>query len=390
MITVEKPGSPSEMLEYLDTLNDFRKKPGSPEEMLKHFGTKGMKWGVRKARETSSDVSSGVKSLKGKNKARKERNIKENIAKAEDAQKQIDIIKANPSKSFFVQHHRNNKVKELEEYKAQRLENADDIREGRLTDRQKKILIGVGVTAAVLTAYGAYKVVDSGMLNQIQTKDIPFKTKKSLTYKMSPDTIMEKVVEPINPGYGGAEGMGAHARSVMNCRRCTFAYEMRRRGNDVHATKSLTATGQTVAGVMRATDPDSNVNTSAVSVLAKMATGQGEVAKAMKKSRGLGDKIEIPDDPAARARNIYNAIKKQGDGARGELGVEWRTGGAHSMAWEVIKGKPVVFDTQTRMLFEHADDFEVFMAGNVKNAGITRLDNIELNEDFLKRWVKNV
>lgn len=38
-------------------------KPGSPEEVLAHFGAKGMKWGVRKSRQTSKQAG-GVKAGK--------------------------------------------------------------------------------------------------------------------------------------------------------------------------------------------------------------------------------------------------------------------------------------------------------------------------------------
>lgn len=392
MISVVKPGSPTEILEDLYPLDDFRRKPGSPEDVLTHVGVKGMKWGVRKAKETSADISSGVKSLKVKNQARKESNAKEHVAKAAIAQKRINDIKANPSRNLFVQSHRDNKVKELEIYRDQRLKDAKDIRADRLTDHQKKVLIGVGVAGVVIAAYGTYKVVDYGIVNQFKTRDIPFKRNEKLTGKMSADRIMKDVVEPINPDYGGSAGMGAHFRSMMNCRRCTLNYEMRRRGMDVQATKTMTASGQTVAGLMRATDPNSNINTSGVSVLGKWASRRGKVAEAMKTSHGLGEKIDLNYETTGlknKAENIFEAISKQPEGARGELGLGWRSGGAHSMAWEVINGKAHVFDTQTRTRYD-VRDFQAMISENVKDAGITRLDNAPLNEGFLRRWAKNV
>lgn len=46
-----------------------------------------------------------------------------------------------------------------------------------------------------------------------------------------------------HPEYGNSLG------SFMNCRRCTFAYELSRRGYDVQATKTLIGTGQDANGM---------------------------------------------------------------------------------------------------------------------------------------------
>ena len=53
----------------------------------------------------------------------------------------------------------------------------------------------------------------------------------------------------------------------MNCRRCTMAYEMRRRGYDVTATGSTMATGQHGTGMRKA----ANTNTK------KMDFGENQI-----------------------------------------------------------------------------------------------------------------
>lgn len=58
------------------------------------------------------------------------------------------------------------------------------------------------------------------------------------------------------------------------------------------------------------------------------------------------------------------------------------------MAWEIVGGKPVIFDTQVRRKYTSLEDIEK-LGNNIAEAGFTRLDNKELNEDFLRRWVKN-
>jgi len=36
---------------------DYKTKPGSPEEVLEHFGTRGMKWGVRRSQHSMNKAS---------------------------------------------------------------------------------------------------------------------------------------------------------------------------------------------------------------------------------------------------------------------------------------------------------------------------------------------
>ncbi len=45
----------------------------------------------------------------------------------------------------------------------------------------------------------------------------------------------------------------------MNCRRCTFAYEMRRRGYDVAATRTTNGRGQTAVGVYNALNTEGDI-----------------------------------------------------------------------------------------------------------------------------------
>ena len=145
-------------------------KPGSPAEVLEHFGTKGMRWGVRKA----EDVSIGTKRVGPKSSKpaktisdRKERRAKGHEVRAGLAQKRIDEIQAKPKTWAYAQHQRNNQVKELEKFRDRETKAANDIRAGHMTDFQKHAAIGVGAVAVVLATYGTYKMVDSGTAHQI-------------------------------------------------------------------------------------------------------------------------------------------------------------------------------------------------------------------------------
>ena len=78
--------------------------------------------------------------------------------------------------------------------------------------------------------------------------------------------------------------------------------------------------------------------------------------------------------------------------ARGELWCLFKNGVGHSMAWEIIDNEPVIFDAQRRWMSDRAsDDVDWFhvVADNMESAGILRLDNKELNFDFLRKWVKS-
>jgi hypothetical protein len=97
-----------------------------------------------------------------------------------------------------------------------------------------------------------------------------------------------------------------------------------------------------------------------------------------------GGKNKIPGGP----KSIFDTLAKEPNGSRGELGVMWNMGGGHSMAYEIVKGKPVIFDGQTGKIFDAAEKFMDGMP-SIKNAGFTRLDNVDLNVDYLMRWMTN-
>ena len=170
----------------------------SPSEALAHYGVKGMRWGIRNEDKPTGGISKMAKPPKPK---------KINVKKAErhesnaaQAQKQIDVIRANPSKYRIAQRSKDNQVKELEDYRDKQLKAAEDVRAGKLTDGQKKVLIGAAAAAAVLAAYGTYKYVDSGQLNAMRTKNVSWKKLDELSKLKDSEDIFSSVVKPINPG----------------------------------------------------------------------------------------------------------------------------------------------------------------------------------------------
>jgi hypothetical protein len=208
---------------------------------------------------------------------------------------------------------------------------------------------------------------DSGARFQKQNANVPWKKKASLAEKAPPmdvDAIFNQVVKPTNPNY-------PKSGTKMNCRRCTFAYEMRRRGMDVKATPSHFAVGQ----------DDQGVKTATMSKDKKFESIWGEKQIAT-------PNLIAQSTPAERSKMIFDEIGKNPDGARGELGVGWQFGGGHSMAWERIRGESVIFDTQTREMYRKPEDFHKF-AQILHDGAITRTDNKKLDEAYLRRWAVN-
>lgn len=214
----------------------------------------------------------------------------------------------------------------------------------------------------------------------------PFSFKKNsdlATKYKTPEDVFEHVVKQVNPGYG-APG------TATNCRRATFAYEMRRRGYDVAATRTTTGSGQTAYGLYDALTPGSNITKSGKhmtivsQVKAMVDTDVNNSITEMTNVLPGGGKKRL----GTPVEGIFGELSKQPDGSRGELGVMWDNLSGHSLAYEIFNGKAVVFDTQMGKQITE-DNFHDIYPQKVTRAAFTRLDNLDLNEDFLMKWVRN-
>jgi hypothetical protein len=357
---------------------------GSIDTYLEHYGKKGMKWGVVKKQGTpgTSDAD------------KREQKAQKYITKANEYQKNIDYLNARPVKFKWQQNSINEQIAINEEKKKTALADAELKRQGKLSTTQKQIAIGAGVAAAALAVWATYNAAQSGEINRMATRGKAFlqgkrpewKLNSNLSRKdMSEEEIMSNIVSKINPDFGG---MG----TSMNCRRCTFAYEMRRRGYDVAATKTTNARGQDFTGVYNAVNPGKDfVNPGSGGVVGRMI--REKIKGRGGKPTPFTDAVNSAQDRGATGENvivgsIIGALKGQPNGARGELEMQWKAGGGHSIAWEIIGGKPVLFDTQTGKKFID-DDIIGSEYPSIAKAAFTRLDDKVLNPDFLMRWLKD-
>lgn len=365
-------------------------------EYLEHYGVKGMRWGVRKDRETKERD----KATKRSEKAQKYKD------RAAAYQKEIDDLNAIRPRSGRERKSRDKQKTELLSKRNQALEDAERKEQGKLTKKQKRLVIGGTVVAAVVAASVTYSTVSSGEGNRLMMmgKEFlgkeggTFKKDDSLTLDFTPEALMKKVVAPINPDYGEKRS------ATQNCRRCTFAYELRRRGYDVEATKTSTAMGQTIYGLVDATDPSKSPSKSKgqIGTVFKVMADQVRQSKG-KTSRTIeminnGDFMQgekrifgldgFGKSAEEKAKMVFGALSKEPDGSRGELGLTWRSGGGHSIVYEIVKGRPVIIDGQTGKMFRSTKSFLAY-AEDAAKVDFTRLDDKPLDMDFLRRWAKN-
>jgi hypothetical protein len=363
------------------------------QEFLAHHGVKGMHWGVRKEQDSAGGSSSRAENKQ----ARREAGAQKFEKRAAEYQTQISKIENFQAKTAYGRHVASNELKEYGKLKATALKDADAKRNGKLTSTQKKVIAGAAIVAAIVAGAAIYKGLDSGDFQRLAAKGrdavatagTGLKRNEKLASKdLSPDLVHSLVVKGVNPGYGAVG-------TKNNCRRATFAYEMRRRGYDVRATRTAKGTGQNLQGLANAVTPGSKKSTNDFAVALagmrgqKLGVGDGPLGAAKSvKSSLTGDHVSEKIKGLVSAKDVFDSLGKEPNGSRGELAVKWLGGGAHSLAYEIFDGKPVVFDTQNGSKYDTVESMVKGAGGYLKAAGHTRLDDKELNTDFLKRWVK--
>lgn len=265
-----------------------------------------------------------------------------------------------------------------------------------LTDKQKKYLkIGAAVAGTCLLAYGGYRMATANDMT------------KSLFYDKATGLLKKPFADKLPMGDGLADTLAVNPRAtsifandyLVNCSKCSAAYDLRRKGFNVEACP---ANGPTYMDVI-----DKYFN-NATQKHIRLNNFMGEQIPHMRSARDdetysqlfqmCQDRMTRNPLPFRRAQDYQlDALNKTcsdfGPNARGHIALYFANGGGHSIAFENdSKGRPVFIDNQIAHLVENfrGGKDSAYFNEQLKHTlnpfaeiKVTRTDNATPNYKFL-------
>ena len=310
-------------------------------EYIAHHGILGQKWGVRRFQDKNGRLTAAGKKHK-----------KAYVDNSEsDRSERSDTIKTAVATGIAAA--------------AGVAANAAFMAEGYISPR---LLVGTGALA-ITSMSSTAKLIKGDIDDMIATKKEnkfaeernanPIDKKTGMhkkTTEMTPDEDMERV----NPGFKNWD-----KNTKNNCLLCTAAFELRQRGYDVQAKKAVSGyTDDTMADWFKG---------------AKSKEIEGGFSND-NVSQMINSNFTIkPDQQKKMIDNTLAELKKQKNGARGQLGVIWNgTMTGHSIAYRMENGEPTIYDTQCNEKYAGDAGVRKYLE-KCSGVKMMRLDNCELN-----------
>lgn len=315
-------------------------------DSLTHHGIKGQKWGVRRFQNKDNTLTAAGKARYGSGTSLDGGSSKNTKPAAAPTKKSYDHSQSSGIKK--------NKVK-----------------------MALRVARDVGLTA-LSPAYAVYLADDvAELVGAATSKKKEEKAKQAkegletdkatgLKFKDPNKKYTEKDdMKAVNPGFHNFDN-----NTKNNCMLCTMTYELRRRGYEVTANKASYGYGMNDTKRWFPKAEVKKVDDYFGVIAPKDRAWRMRVALA---AQGINYKL---------AKQTKQALLQQGDGARGNLMVNFSNGGGHSMVYEVKKNKFQIRDCQSGKLYRYPTRILRYCT----SAGYARLDNV----DFDKKRIKEV
>lgn len=222
--------------------------------------------------------------------------------------------------------------------------------------------LGAGYLAADLTR-GAAAVGSSIKTKKVEKIRAKSQVDKKTGFHVKNSEMTKKEdMYMVNPQFANFD-----RNTKNNCMLCTTAYDMRQRGYEVSAKKSVS--GYQMEDAL-SWYKNAKLETSVA--LNKKPGFKTSAKAAFGMNRGVTDKV-------------VSDLLKQGEGARGNLMMVWdKFGSGHSVVYEVENGRVVLRDCQSNRVYKNPNA----LLGKSLAASYVRLDNREPNYKQIKEAVR--